>query len=387
MLGHITTTKNFTGTWLNDNIDASETVLYKDKNKTVEKAATDKGLTLNGGKGNDVIEVKSEGNIIKFGKNSGHDIYNSIKKNDTLVFDKISSKQLSYSKSGDDLVISYNKNTSVTVQDYFKVGGKPEKWETTIQTKDGKQLLFDVVNANIFPDVPDDSVDYCVGTVGNDELSSDVFLDKVYGFYGNDTITSDGPQSTIYGGEGNDSITVNGKNSIVYGEEGNDVITSKSSSSTIYGGKGNDTITTYGTNTLVFENGDGNDVIIQNHLKTRETDTIKLMGVDKDGFTQAMSGNDLVISYNADSEGNYQDSITIKDFLKNPDDIPSYKIVTNDGYESTADLEYLKEEVAGWLTTYCYDDVASGLEDNHENAIYELNNTFMTANNEQIIPS
>lgn len=349
------------------------------------------GDTIIGGKGNDVIEVKSEGNIIKFGKNSGHDIYNSvaIKKSDTLVFDKISSKQLSYSKSGDDLVISYNKNTSVTVQDYFKVGGKPEEWGTYVQTKDGKELLFDVVNANILPDVPEDVTK---GTVGNDTLSSDMNLDLIYGFYGNDTINSTGLYSTIYGGEGNDVINVEGGFSVVYGDEGNDAITSKSTAgySTIYGGKGNDTITTsgdYGNNTLVFENGDGNDVIIQSSSEDRKADIIKLMGVDKDGFTQAMSGNDLVISYNKDENGIFQDSITIKDFLKNPDDIPTYKIVTKDGYESTADMAKLKEDVVGWLETYTFDDVASGLESATETQIYELNNAFMTANNEQIIPA
>lgn len=349
------------------------------------------GGTAVGGKGNDTIFATSGEGIVKFDAKSGHDTYINYRgnANDTLVFEKIASKQLSYSKSGDDLVIKYNKNTSVTVQDYFKDGNKPEEWGTYVQTKDGKQLLFDVVNANILPDVPEDVTK---GTVGNDTLSSDINLDLIYGFYGNDTINSTGLYSTIYGGEGNDVINVEGGFSVVYGDEGNDAITSKSTAgySTIYGGKGNDTITTsgdYGNNTLVFENGDGNDVIIQSSSEDRKADTIKLNGVDKDGFTQAISGNDLVISYNADSEGNYQDSITIKDFLKNPDDIPNYKIVTKDGYESTANMEYLKEEVASWLATYTFDDVASGLESATETQMYELNNAFMTANNEQIIPA
>lgn len=459
-------TKNYTGTMLNDVIDASEAYLTKTvkvngKKDVVEKAVTDKGLTLNGGAGNDtiigtkysdtikggdgndvinggtgndnlyggkgndiissgsgkntiygeagndIINVTEGENVVYGGKDNdvintslnakntyvfnnkdGHDVINVNSNNPSLSGDiqsdiikltGVKQNGFSVTTDGDDVIISYNADKkgvyqdSVTISDYLK--SSADLKDITIVTKDKKQTSLNELLKGQF-------------TEGR-ELSSSTAYETFYGSFANDTIKSSGGYTTIYGGEGDDVISSNAANCEIYGGDGNDDIYS-SGGSTIYGGKGDDVIKTnsYAHDVLVFENGDGNDVIEETVKFSRnsEADIIKLTGVDKDGFTQKISGNDLVISYNADSEGNYQDSITIKDFLKNPDDIPNYKIVTKDGYESTANLEYLKEEVANWLTTYCYDDVASGLADNHENAIYELNNTFMTANNEQIIP-
>ena len=135
------TNKNFTGTYLNDGINASNAVLYKKvkqgkKKITVEKAITDSGLTIKGGAGNDsitgtkysdkiysnsgsdTINAGTGNNYIYFSKGDGHDIIENGDGVDTLVFAK--GTKLTYNYDKYDLIIKYSTNDTVTLKDYLK---------------------------------------------------------------------------------------------------------------------------------------------------------------------------------------------------------------------------------------------------------------------------
>ncbi|MBQ3642628.1 hypothetical protein II906_12000, partial [bacterium] len=166
-----TSGKNFTGTWLAEEIDASAETLYKDKKKTKEKAETDKGLKLNGGGGNDVLygtkysDTISGGagndsllggngndlikggagddtiiggvgndklygeagnNVIQFALGCGNDTVFSGKGTDTLKLTDISISDISFipgstKKTLTDLVIKISENDSVTIKNYYNV--------------------------------------------------------------------------------------------------------------------------------------------------------------------------------------------------------------------------------------------------------------------------
>ena len=102
------------------------------------------GATVYGEAGDDIIDGgnKSASDII-FAKGGGHDTYKNDGAADTLIFDKIATSALSFEKDGNDLIINYGKNESVTVENYADDMG------IYIQTKDGKGLLTDVLKADI----------------------------------------------------------------------------------------------------------------------------------------------------------------------------------------------------------------------------------------------
>ena len=302
--------KDYSGTLLRDDIDASGTILYKDKNRTVEKKVADKGLKLNGGAGNDSIIGSKYSDTIHGG-------------------------------DGDD----------------------------RIETSTGNNLIYcDAGNDTIF-----------ITGEGNN---------TVYGGAGNDYIDGGEGDDTIYGEDGDDRIVGNDGNDLIYGDAGNDTIYAGAGNDTIYGGDGDDNIklNASATNILEFNNGDGNDMVQVTADGTGNVATIKLNDTAKDGFSQKVSGNDLIISYNKNSSGMYEDTITYKDFFKNLEDIPEIKIKTNDGYESTAKISELKEAIAGWLSSTGYSDIATGMASATEEQINELNCIF-AVNQEQILPS
>ncbi len=247
--------------------------LYAKTNKT---AYGDKGndtisiefgsATVEGGAGNDAIwgGFVTESDIV-FKKGSGHDLYlyrGALKTNtagdttvnaDTLVFENISASALSFNQDGDNLVISYGKNDSVTVENYYKYLGADDltyknnngaylvesgKWEIYIQTKDGgKVLLSDMIKSYY-------------GTTGSNKITTD--KEVVNALAGNDKVTLTGNGQVVYAGEGKDTVYGGEGDNEIYGEDGNDVIYGGAGNEYIEGGLGADSI--YG--------GEGNDTIM-----------------------------------------------------------------------------------------------------------------------------
>ena len=148
------------GTWHNNIIDKSGYVLYKDKAKTiVEDDYTKKGLTIDGGAGNDRLIGTNYSDTIKAGtgvdsitgglgndklnggttadskttflfyNGDGDDVITSGKGTETVLFYGNRFDKLTYTQNGKDLVVGYNMDPegktqdSVTIKNHFDKKG------------------------------------------------------------------------------------------------------------------------------------------------------------------------------------------------------------------------------------------------------------------------
>lgn len=174
-LDKIAPVKNYSGSWLAEDIDASEAVLYKTvKKKKVEKAYTDAGLTIKanggddiitgskysdtikggagddiirGGKGNDKLYGEAGKNIIKFAAGDGKDTVYSGKGNDSLIFEDVDMETVTMTNKKKDLIINYGDGDSVTVKDYYKLNKKGKV--TGVNAKNSvKNISFGDENGN-----------------------------------------------------------------------------------------------------------------------------------------------------------------------------------------------------------------------------------------------
>ena len=150
------------------------------------------------------------------------------------------------------------------------------------------------------------------GGAGDDTIymkNNDVASININGGAGNDYIVgSNTGNSTIHGGDDDDVIRIyTGDENLVYGDAGNDTIEVYNNTmfggqkaATIYGGTGDDEISLNGTfkETLVFNAGDGNDVILNTWDKTAQ-DTLIFNG---------MAYEDLIVNY--DDYNEYSLTIT-----------------------------------------------------------------------------
>ena len=141
--------------------------------------------------------------------------------------------------------------------------------------------------------------------------------DEIYG--------SNNGNNILKGDEGDDVIYTYGSNSSVDGGDGKDEIHSDTvygdtvshSNITLRGGKGNDNlyITHKNSELLVFKNGDGNDVVAfrDDDITPSHYDTICFEDSELDElYAQVTNGGDLVITYN--KEASTPDSVTLSGF-------------------------------------------------------------------------
>ena len=362
--------------------------LYNENNKTAFGGKGDDiisiqkgGATVYGEAGDDIINGgRTSASDIIFAKGAGHDTYTNRGAADTLVFNKITTSALSFENSGNDLVINYGKNESVTVKNY------KDDMCIYIQTKDGKVLLSDLYVANksnVFDDLNGDGVvegegrnyvvlngddkkntinampgnstwieagagndvinsknayDMLAGNEGNDKINASKATGSVeiYGGADKDTLTGSAHNDWVAGNEGNDSIkggkgddTLLGGDHNKGSEDGNDVIYGEDGNDVILGGLGADTITGgAGANTIIHHNGDGNDVI---NLTKGENFTLK---VDNIYEIKIADNKKDVLVYTSETE-----YITIKNLAS--------KDVTNNATKKTEDTSDVLLQIAG----------------------------------------
>lgn len=342
--------KNFTGTWMKDNINAYDTILYKDKKKTIEKAETDKGLTLDGGAGDDTIFGTKYSDIIKGG--DGDDLIKGGKGNDTLTggkghntyyyeagegYDVInitkgeelevsltdtSNYDLKYGNGNKDLIISRSGdvNGSITLKNF---AAKDITQSATLTRQDEKQV--DLKEATVKTAGIEKSF---TGSWMNDSISA-IFATK---------------NITLRGGDGNDTIIGGSGNDKIYGDNGND---------TIHGKKGNDTITGgNGENHIMYSKGDGNDVI---NLTKGEDFYLHFDSVaDVNNAEWEFKGNDLRIwAYGKEASDQF---VTIKNAKKMINNTNTAKIIINDNKQldlKTIDynVSNLMSQVTAWYSS------------------------------------
>lgn len=342
--------KNFTGTWMKDNINAYNTILYKDKKKTIEKAETDKGLTLDGGAGDDTIFGTKYSDIIKGG--DGDDLIKGDKGNDTITggkghntyyyeagegYDVINitkgeelevsltdanNYDLKYGNGNKDLIISRSGdvNGSITLKNF---AAKDITQSATLTRQDRKQV---------------DLKEATVKTAGIEKSFTGSWMnDSINAIYATKNIT-------LRGGDGNDTIIGGSGNDKIYGDNGNDTIQGKKGNDTITGGKGE--------NHIMYSKGDGNDVI---NLTKGEDFYLHFDSVaDVNNAEWEFKGNDLRIwAYGKEASDQF---VTIKNAKKMINNTNTAKIIINDNKQldlKTIDynVSNLMSQVTAWSSS------------------------------------
>ncbi|TYB82668.1 CAP domain-containing protein [Oceaniovalibus sp. ACAM 378] len=131
------------------------------------------------------------------------------------------------------------------------------------------------------------------GSSGNDKLLGGGGKDTISGGDGNDTINGSKGADYISGGRGNDRIIGNANNDQLIGQAGNDTISGGDGKDTIIGGDGDDWMKgNNGWDVFIFENGFGNDTIINFHANNKEK--IDLSEVDSITDFADLTTNHLV---------------------------------------------------------------------------------------------
>ena len=261
--------------------------------------------------------------------------------------------------------------------------------------------------------------DSITGTSSGDDLinggdGNDVIKQAsgvIFGGDGNDTITNLWEASTIYGGAGADSINganYDGENDLIFtgGKPNGDLANytdrvyyegyvdiyegfgEADNNSMVYGGKGNDTICAFGENVKEIDGGSGNDsfhTMLTNNVKISDgygTDTLQLHSVSR--AEQAY----IVMDVNSEAQGGGLNSLYVVneenylDWLNNNGSFSEghggVKLYNTDSvdtitssenyYTTTADLNSLKSEIAGWLDDNGSGDVADALANNENKA-------------------
>jgi Ca2+-binding RTX toxin-like protein len=199
------------------------------------------GVTLNGDGGDDVLTGADSADTLNGGDGNdrlvgakGNDVMNGGAGNDTLVWNNGDASDTNNGDAGNDV---------------SEVNGSPTLGDVFTLDPNGARVTFKRTNlVNFTIDAATERFQVN-GLGGNDSLSASpgvgaLTLLTADGGAGNDTLTgTDGPD-LILGGDGNDVLNGGGGDDRIVGDRGND---------TMNGGAGDDT--------LVWNNGDGTDVM------------------------------------------------------------------------------------------------------------------------------
>lgn len=290
------TDKSFTGTWMNDTIDATtaeknvtlkggngENVIMAGKGNDTLIGGTGQD-TLIGGDGNDKLTGGADTDYFAFDPTAaklGIDTITDATAEDGILINDLggtfTADQLSYVKNGNNLEIYYTNdvenldpNKKIVVQNHFK---KSEEERIDLVSVNGELVKISEQAIVVKGSGKIDGTEKADNIIGSEKA------DTIKAYEGDDTINAKEGNDKIYGGKGDDRINAGaGKNSIFYSlGDGDDTIE--------YGGED-------AHDTLVFDKGTE--------------------------VTAEYSGNDLLVTYSGDNkQGHFENTITIEDFKTN----------------------------------------------------------------------
>jgi Ca2+-binding RTX toxin-like protein len=237
--------------------------------------------TIIGGTGNDTMYGDGGNDTYIFNLGDGNDYIDEYHyksdnaKNDKIVFGAgINAKDLSFKRSGTNLIIGINANDSITIEGHFFNDYHQIEY---FEFADGTVLGINDIKAK---------TNWINGTNNSETIKAYTdgisynFNQTLRGYGGNDTIEDQsGGNATFIGGTGNDTM---------YGEGGND--------------------------TYIFNLGDGNDYIDEYHYKSDNAKNDKIVfgaGIKSTDAHYRRLGTNLKI------EINENDSITIEGYFFN----------------------------------------------------------------------
>ena len=229
--------------------------------------------TLDGGTGNDTLEGGAGDDTYRFALGDGQDAIRDTDGVNRLIFAAgiapanfyLDFDDYTQSPPNNNLVARYSATDRVTL------GAFPLTSAPILELADGSSITYS----------------FQTGTSGADTLNGGAGADMLIAYAGNDVLS---------GGAGNDSLI---------GREGND---------TLNGGTGNDLLAGGpGSDTYLFNRGDGEDLLRENHFDaTWDVDVLRFgAGITLADLSFSAANNDLKISIAGTG-----DSITVDDWFR-----------------------------------------------------------------------
>ncbi len=229
----------------NDNITDGDDASYIEAgegNDTIHAGGGDD--VIDGGTGNDFIQDDHGDDTIIFKAGYGVDTISDAAGYNTIQLSGLDISSAAFSRSGNDLTISFGGDTIVLMQYYdfynFNINGTDVSALINSLHGSDNDDWMNVANTN---------GDSLYGEGGNDNLSGNSGNDSLYGGVGNDTLNGNDGDDILDGGEGDDWL---------YGGNGNDTYIFRK-------GYGNDTIEDWGgSSKIVFKDVSSDDVTVSN---------------------------------------------------------------------------------------------------------------------------
>ena len=302
---------------------------------------------------------------------------------DTLRIADYGKESLSFSRSGDDLLVRVDDTATVTLKDYF---ADTHAAVDTILTADGPLSLAreSVVAATPFSDgwnaamgefgksnllagseISDmlnggDGDDVLYGGAGDDMLSGFFGDDTLLGGEGNDTLMGNEGADTLYGDGGNDLLIGDTGDDTLLGGDGFDMLHGMEGDDTLFGGKGFDLLEGgAGNDRYLFAKGDGVDTVTENGGDGEDTLAFA-PDVAKEEISFAFDNGVFTLQYSE------SDSLTVlSDGIETPG---VERLELSDGsYMDTETMELVIQQINAWAQDAGLDSVtARTVRDNEE---------------------
>lgn len=291
-----------------------------------------------GNSGNDKLYGDAGRNVFYFKEGDGADtIYMNTRGDDTIVFDKALKDTLTFDKSGNNLVINYgSKGDNITIINYLRTNN-PALKNIIFADYDKPELNFADNGISLTGDIITQK-DIRKFTLANGRTAN---MDYFKGNEFNNLIVSTNNYATVEAGGGDDTMYLQSREAKAYGGDGNDkyIVTSLRNNTYIEDNSGNDTVKildSYKNMKVLF------NVAIDAAGNTINTDSDydSLCILNNATFNRIKSTGKLDVT----------SGVEIANFTKSGDSKTSIqRIETNNGYMDSAQLDALKNEVAGWL--------------------------------------
>lgn len=386
--------KNYTGSWLNEKIDASNYIAF-DKNGN-QLFNNKKGLKLKGNNGNDVIigsqyndtiyagqdknilignngddklysgKTTNSETLFIFNQGNDKDIITMGKGNDSIVLNSVLQESVCLKRENNDLIINYGtENDEIIIKNYFNAKYKSLN---TIYFADNYDYINDK-NINIVK----------TGEINLDEI----FINSgEYKYDKNSRIN----YQLLKGSEKNNLICSSKKYDVIYAEGGNDNIYVYSKIANVYGDSGNDSYNISNLkNTTKLTDDSGFDTININNSLSK---SIILFNVSVDNKFSTLVDNDLFI-LNSSSLSKLKKDITkitksgvhILNYFNNKE---IEKINFKDNCILPNNIYKIKNAVCDWLYKNNYANSFEAIQQCSSSKINELIAIYKSINNDNL---
>ncbi len=207
---------------------------------------------------------------------------------------------VTYSRSGDNLIISYSPTDAITVYSQFLANSAGVYANAVEKLQYSYGFQVDLLAGIKITGSGTAGNDTMQGWTGNDFINGNNGNDTLYGYDGNDMLNGGAGDDVVYGGNGNDTEFGGGGNDKLYGDAGDDSLSGDGGLDTMTGGTGNDTYSVDNAGDVVVEKaGEGTDTVQSTISYTLGANVENLTLTGTAATNGTGNGQDNVITGNA----------------------------------------------------------------------------------------